>query len=412
MTVTGIAGDDGTATSAPFTPTVAGTYCFRAQYTPATGAPYSPAHHTNLTTECFVAKAAPGLTTQASGTVIPSGTVTDTATLTQTGQLGTVNGTVAFFVCGPASSAPDCSSGGFQVGAAVTVTGGSATSSAFTPPSGGFYCFRAVYTPASGSNYLTTSHTNQSTTAPNNECFAYGVGSIKATKYNDRNGNGSRAATGEEGLSGWRIFIDTNGDSSYESGTDISPALTDSNGEVVFSNLTPATYQVCEVGQAPGWANTDPADGSRCKNVTVAAGAQTAVALGNQTRGTISGRKFNDVDGDGVFDAGEPNLAGWTIRLCAVASCDATGDPIQTDVTDGGGYSFSGLTAGTYYVCEVLQSGWQQNSPAGCHSIVIAADSPTNAIDRNFGNASADVDVVKTGPATVTAGEPSRGTSW
>ena len=110
------------------------------------------------------------------------------------------------------------------------------------------------------------------------------------------------------------------------------------------------------------------------------------MALGNQTRGTISGRKFNDVDGDGIFDAGEPNLTGWTIRLCSVASCDAIGDPIQTDVTDSGGYSFSGLTAGTYYVCEVLQSGWQQNSPAGgCHSVVISADSPTNATTGTSG---------------------------
>ena len=93
----------------------------------------------------------------------------------------------------------------------------------------------------------------------------------RRTSSNDRNGNGSRAATGEEGLSGWRIFIDTNGNSSYESGTDISPALTDSNGEVVFSKRTPATYQVCEVGQAPGvgkhgpgrWLSLQERDGRR-----------------------------------------------------------------------------------------------------------------------------------------------------
>ena len=45
----------GSATSAPFTPTQAGRYCFRAQYGPDLFAQYSPGNHTNLTTECFEA---------------------------------------------------------------------------------------------------------------------------------------------------------------------------------------------------------------------------------------------------------------------------------------------------------------------------------------------------------------------
>jgi uncharacterized repeat protein (TIGR01451 family) len=49
----GLAG--GTATSAAFTPTLAGKYCFRAQYSPDLFAQYSPSNHTNLTTECFEA---------------------------------------------------------------------------------------------------------------------------------------------------------------------------------------------------------------------------------------------------------------------------------------------------------------------------------------------------------------------
>ena len=47
----GIAG--GSATSAPYTPTGPGRYCFRAQYSPDLFAQYSPGNHTNLTTECF-----------------------------------------------------------------------------------------------------------------------------------------------------------------------------------------------------------------------------------------------------------------------------------------------------------------------------------------------------------------------
>jgi hypothetical protein len=49
---------DGTASIA-FTPTEPGHYCFRAEYTPSPTAPYSPAAHTNTTTECFVATLPP-----------------------------------------------------------------------------------------------------------------------------------------------------------------------------------------------------------------------------------------------------------------------------------------------------------------------------------------------------------------
>ncbi len=90
--------------------------------------------------------------------------VTDTATLT--GSKGTVTGTIEFFVCGPSGSNPDCSTGGSKVGATKTLSGGSATSAAFVPDAVGHYCFRADYTPAAGSHYLATSHTNLTT-----ECF-------------------------------------------------------------------------------------------------------------------------------------------------------------------------------------------------------------------------------------------------
>jgi len=51
---------DGTA-SIVFVPTEVGDYCFRAEYTPAADGLYSPAVHTDTTTECFVATLPPPL---------------------------------------------------------------------------------------------------------------------------------------------------------------------------------------------------------------------------------------------------------------------------------------------------------------------------------------------------------------
>ena len=105
-------------------------------------------------------------TTEASAGQITfgQGTVTDTATLS--GSNGAVTGTVKFFVCGPAASNPDCTSGGTQVGGAVTIVGGQATSAPFTPPATGHYCFRGEYTPDAFAPYSPSNHTDTTL-----ECF-------------------------------------------------------------------------------------------------------------------------------------------------------------------------------------------------------------------------------------------------
>ena len=186
----------GSATSASFTPVTAGTYCFRAVFAPGAGSNYLTTSHTNQTFgtngECFVLKAVPGVSTQASSGSVTLGTpVTDTATFTQTGQLGAVNGTVDFYVCGPSVGAPNCATGGTLVTDDAPVSGGAATSSGFTPLAVGTYCFRADFTPAVGSNYLATSHTNQST-GTNGECFtAAGTPNIDVEKDISIDGGGN-----------------------------------------------------------------------------------------------------------------------------------------------------------------------------------------------------------------------------
>jgi SdrD B-like protein len=64
---------------------------------------------------------------------------------------------------------------------------------------------------------------------------------------------------------------------------------------------------------------------------------------------SIEGQVFLDVDP-------WPGLAGWCVVL--------TGPVNATAMTDASGsYSFTGLPDGTYTVCEVLPSGWQQTFP-------------------------------------------------
>ena len=83
---------------------------------------------------------------------------------------------------------------------------------------------------------------------------------------------------------------------------------------------------------------------------------------GGGTSGTCvsspSGTGTASIDGQVFLDAAPswPGLAGWCVGLSGPVSATA--------VTDASGnYLFSGLPAGTYTVCETVQSGWHQTFP-------------------------------------------------
>ncbi len=96
-------------------------------------------------------------------------------------------------------------------------------------------------------------------------------------------------------------------------------------------------------------------------------------------KGSISGMKFDDLNGNGVNDA-EPGLAGWNITLTNESG------GVVTNVTDvNGNYSFTGLADGNYTVGEVLQAGWSQTAPkTGTFNITISGGNEINGLD--FGN--------------------------
>ncbi len=173
-------GDASTYNLAPttYTPTSVGTYCFYTVYAPAEVDNYAAA---SGPAECFsVTPADPQLSTQqsgshsGSGTIALGGSVTDTATVTGNSIGGAPTGTVTFTECATGSSPAVCPSG-TAVGSPVTLNGtgnsSTATSAAFTPSAAGTYCFAAVYTPDTGSNYVGADD-NMSGTVSATECLS------------------------------------------------------------------------------------------------------------------------------------------------------------------------------------------------------------------------------------------------
>ncbi len=144
---------------------------------------------------------------------------------------------------------------------------------------------------------------------------------VHGLKYHDYNGNGQRDP-GEEGLSGWTIFIDTNENGLLDEGEPNTESLTDDpdtmdvdeTGQYSLIDLLPGDYVVAEVPK-DGWQRTDPAPAP----VTYMAEPSLVVGDVSQKEGDIGTTNL-------VFDA----TLSWS------ATAPVSVDYVITDVTTDG----------------------------------------------------------------------------
>jgi len=204
--------------------------------------------------------------------------------------------------------------------------------------------------------------------------------SICGTKYNDINGNGLQD-NGEPGLQGWTINLAY---SSAAGGPVTLTTTTGANGSYCFDNLTANTYTISETQQS-GWTQISPAAPGTHIVILATGISASGQDFGNQQiLGSICGLKFNDINGDGIQNNGEPGLSGWTINLTYNL---ATGPVTVTTTTDAtGNYCFNNLGAGSYAVSETQKSGWTQTFPAAPGTYSIRLSLGLNLVGQNFGN--------------------------
>jgi protocatechuate 3,4-dioxygenase beta subunit len=258
---------------------------------------------------------------------------------------------------------------------ATTVTGAGGAYS-FTGLTAGTYRVREVGQPGwtqttvNPGDITVVSGTNSTGNDFGNVFDNFQLGAISGLKFQDNNGDGVQNGS-DAGIAGWTIELDKDANGTVDATT-----ITGAGGAYSFTGLTAGTYRVREVGQA-GWIQTtdNPA------NVTVVSGTNSVDNnFGNFQLGSISGQKFNDINGDGIKNGSDAGLAGWTIQL----DKDANGTVDATTVTGAGGaYSFTGLTAGTYRVREVGQTGWIQTTVNPGDVTVVSG---TNSAGISFGN--------------------------
>jgi hypothetical protein len=210
------------------------------------------------------------------------------------------------------------------------------------------------------------------------------LGTIEGVKFEDSDGDGVRDP-GESGVSGFQIFADLNQNGVLDSGEPSD--TTDSSGAYAFL-VSPGTHRVREVVPS-GWSQTFPASGFHTVNVAGPGAVASGINFGNQRDlGRIEGLKWDDVNGNGVFDPSESGLSDVTIFLDENDDGQLNfGEP--TAVTDSfGDYVFSNLAPGDYIVREVVPSGRQQTFPDdGAHHVTVSGGETHSGID--FGNQAA-----------------------
>jgi len=146
-------------------------------------------------------------------------------------------------------------------------------------------------------------------------------------------------------------------------------------GNIQFSGLKPHRYQLFESVPA-GWDLTnincvDPdgqtsvgSNNPRLVSIDLDPGENITCTFTNTKLGSIQGKKYEDMNGDGDRDPSDTFLSGWTINLYKQGE---GWEFVESKVTGHTGtlgqYRFENLMQDRYLVCETLKDSWMQTAP-------------------------------------------------
>jgi hypothetical protein len=151
--------------------------------------------------------------------------------------------------------------------------------------------------------------------------------------------------------------------------------------------LDPGKYWITEPTMKEGWdrgaATCD--NGQNPSDLILSPGDIVTCNFKNIKQGSVSGAKFNDFDGNGVQDSGEPGISGWEIFVDRDSNGVFSGHDWKAATDSNGDYIFRNLSNQDYQVCETEQIGWTRTFPveSNCQTVSVSFGSDVTA---NFGN--------------------------
>jgi hypothetical protein len=204
---------------------------------------------------------------------------------------------------------------------------------------------------------------------------------------------------GEPGVAGVTVTLYDN------TGAIVATAITDANGNYLFTDVPAGTGYTIGFTAPAGTvfspkdatvdgndSDADPVTGKTAPFTVVAGTTDLSFDAGvypqPATKASLGDKVWNDLDRDGIQDAGEQGIAGVTVNLYAANGTTLLG----TTKTDAfGNYIFTNLDAGTYVVEFVKPSGY--------------TSSPKDAGTDDAKDSDADATTGKTGPIVLAAGD-------
>ena len=189
-------------------------------------------------------------------------------------------------------------------------------------------------------------------------------GSISGFVYVDVNNNGTRQP-GEPGIAG--VAMTLNGTDAQGNPVNLTTA-TLADGSFTFTGLRNGTYTLTQtqpLGFAQGTTRAGTAGGTVVgdviSNINLGANVNATNYLFGEKGVSFTGQVFNDLNANGVLDAGEPGRAAITVSL----RNQATGVTATVRSNAAGNFTFENLGPGTYVLSAAIPSGFALTTPPG-----------------------------------------------
>jgi hypothetical protein len=199
----------------------------------------------------------------------------------------------------------------------------------------------------------------------------YVPASIGDFVWEDTNGNGLQDV-GEPGI--LEVEVTLTGTDGTGAPVSLATTTTDEDGAYLFENLVPGSYTVRFIapndyvftaqdadGQGiTGTVNSDadPDTGAAGPLVLISGAVATFVDAGLYVPASIGNFVWEDLDGNGLQDEGEPGIAGVEVKLSGLDGAGKEVD-LPTTITDADGfYVFADLAPGIYTVTFTAPAGY------------------------------------------------------
>ncbi|HET6458428.1 MAG TPA: SdrD B-like domain-containing protein, partial [Nitrosopumilaceae archaeon] len=204
--------------------------------------------------------------------------------------------------------------------------------------------------------------------------YAASLGLINGAVFSDTNLNGIKDG-GELGISNVQITLT----GTFSNGTTITPRnvlSANPSGGYAFNQLSNGNYTLTEA-DISGWAHTSP----KIIGPISISGISVTKNFGNIQFGTITARPFNDANANGVQDAGEALVSGWSFTLTGTLVNGTVISP--QNIVSSPSAIFSNLYPGTYTLTETNQAGFAHSTANPVAGIVLSSG---GSLSSNFGN--------------------------